>query len=102
MSRNDGWSLVVPIKVKNVECQAVIDTAAQVTVISNRIFRKMKCQPQVQEDVILKDATALNNIPAQLVKSVNFSLGDRIYNWNSYVALLSDEVILGIDFFERK
>ena len=101
MSRNEGWSLVVPIKVNNVECQAVIDTAAQVTVISDRIFKKMKCQPQVQEDVILKDATALNNIPAQLVKSVNFILGDHIYNWNSYVAPLSDEVILGIDFLKE-
>ena len=61
----------------------------------------MKCQPQVQVDVIIRDVTALNNILAQLVKSVCFSLGDHTYNWNSYVAPLSDEVILGIDFLKE-
>ena len=101
MKRNEGWSLIVPMKVNGVSCQAVIDTAAQVTVISDRIFHKMKFQPKIQENVILKDATALNNIPAQLVNSVRFTLGNCNYKWNSYVASLADEVILGLDFLKE-
>ena len=58
-----------------VQCQAVIDTAAQVTVVSEKIFQDMTPQPWVVEEVILKDATAMNNIPAKVVKSVSVRSG---------------------------
>ena len=101
MARNEGWSLVIPTEINGVQCQAVIDTAAQVTVVSERIFQDMTPQPLVVEEVILKDATAINNIPAKVVKSISVRLGKQFYDWNIYVASLADEVILGIDFLKE-
>ena len=45
MARNEGWSLVIPTEINGVQCQTVIDTAAQVTVVSEKIFQDMTPQP---------------------------------------------------------
>ena len=75
MARNEGWSPVIPAKINGVQCQAVIDTAVQVIVVSEKIFQDLTPCPWVVEEVILKDATAINNIPAKVVKLLSFILG---------------------------
>ena len=101
-SKSEGWTLIIPADIDDIPCQAVIDTAAQVTVINEELYQRLKSSSDVIEHVNLKDVTARNMIPAKLLKSVDIKIGSKCYPWNIYVANIADEVILGLDFLRAK
>ena len=49
-----GLTLIVPIKVNELEISAVIDTAAKVTILSRTVFEKLKRKPCIVEEINLK------------------------------------------------
>ena len=101
-SKSKGWTLIIPADIGDIPCQAVIDTAVQVTVISEELYRRLKFPSDVTEHVNLKDVTAKTMIPAKLLKSVDIWIGHKRYPWNIYVANIADEAILGFDFLKAK
>ena len=101
-SKSEGWTLIISANIGDIPCQVVIDTAAQVTVINEELYQRLKSPAGVIEHVNLKDVTAKNMIPAKLLKSVDIKLGSKCYPWNIYVANIADEGILGLDFLKAK
>ena len=40
-SKSEGWTLIIPADIDYIPCQAVIDTAAQVTVINEELYQRL-------------------------------------------------------------
>ena len=98
---NSGLSIVIPAKVNGKPIKAVVDSAAQVTVLSETLYKAMKHPPEIRERVRLKGAGDHHHMMAGIVKNVRLSIGEQTFNWDIYVAPITDEFILGLDFMVK-
>ena len=92
--------MMVPVSFGKVSVSAVVDTAAQITVISPDLRRKLKLvKPSNMEQVELcnaqKDAVMMGGT---LWPHIGFNLGGRNYYCDVIEADIHDSLILGIDF----
>ncbi|MES9882801.1 MAG: retropepsin-like aspartic protease, partial [Sedimenticola sp.] len=94
-----GMSLVVDIVVNGHQTEAVVDTAATITLVSDKFYSSLPQSGKSIGNVVLK---GLADVPVngKLVPNMNIRLGYRNYKWNVCVAPMSDNVILGIDFLK--
>ena len=95
-------SLVIPVKIRGVHTQAVIDTAAQVSIISEELAEKITPPFQVKEKVILRGAEKSSNMIAKRIAGVPLSIGQHDYTWDLLIAPIADPFILGLDFLKSQ
>ena len=95
---SSGLSIVIPVKINDQKCNAIIDSAAQVTVISDKFYQSMKSKPAIHESVNLKGAGESHQMSAKFARGAFLTLGDHTYKWDVYIAPISDDFILGLDF----
>ena len=93
-----GSSMMVKARVNKFYTEMVIDTAAQLTVISGDTARSSKLSWQDGEKVRLKGASKDSVLFGRLVKGVPITIGRKSYPWDVIVADITDGVILGLDF----
>ena len=93
-----GFSLVITIN--RVKTEAVIDTAAQVTLVNERLLRKLKLPLEEDKTVILREVGEDSMIPAKKACKVLLKIGSREYRWDVYVAPITDKCLLRLDFFK--
>ena len=93
-----GLSLVIPAVLYNQSIEVVVDSAAQVTVISEGFFQTLGLKPKTLEHVKLRGAATDGIMEAKLVEGISLNIGKRSYRMNMYVAPISDQLILGLDF----
>ena len=92
-------SLVIPIYVNDVPTFAVVDTAAQVTVVSSKIIPKDRSNnSQIEGENVWLKGVCRNSIMGQKVKDFPIRIGDQEYLVDVYVADIDDPVLLGLDF----
>ena len=91
-------SILIDVKVAGAQTTAVIDTAAQVTVISEDFVKNLTKPLRYVKDVCLKGAGKEQFFSAKLAREVQIKIGKRTINWDLYVAPITDSVILGLDF----
>ena len=97
-----GTSLVVPAKCGKFEIDAVVDTAAQATLISESLFSKLShMYPKAKQGKTMS-LKGLGDQPveAQAIPGFKFRLGDKYFQWTVLVAPMTDEMILGLDFLK--
>ena len=80
----------------------VIDTAAQVSVISKTFFDQLTYKPKIKGNIILKGAGTCSEINAGIAENVNLDIGSSTVKWDMVVAEITDNLILGIDFLESQ
>ena len=90
LSQNPGISLIIPIKVQGLSAQAVVDTAAQVSIISNDLFDKINHPKMPSEQVLLRGAGKGSKIIANKFSNVPLIIGDQTYHWDLLVAPIED------------
>ena len=95
---SEDENLMIPICINGVLTEAVIDTGAQCTVISERLLQFMQQPLNFAEDIILREAQQNSKMVAKKAEQVSISIGASEYVWDVYVAPLTDNCILGIDF----
>lgn len=93
-------TFILPIRIDQLEVSAVIDSAAQATVISSRVVQKMERTVRYTEGVKLK-GIADGLIPGKLIKACPLTIGTGTYCWNVYEADIEDELLLGLDFMHH-
>lgn len=96
-----GLSLLVPLKCGKLSTTAVVDTAAQATLVSREFYSLVSQIGPAGipgEQVLIK---GLGEQPVQAEKVVGwkFQLGSSTYQWDVLVTPMADHVILGLDFF---
>ncbi len=97
-SGQGALSLVIPAKVNGQAIRAVVDTAAQVTVVSNDFARTMEHPMKYGENIALKGAGKASSIQAKYAPDVNITIGNTTTPWNVVVTAISDPFALGLDF----
>ncbi|VDI09313.1 Hypothetical predicted protein [Mytilus galloprovincialis] len=80
---------------------AVIDTAAQVSVLNRTVFDKMDPKPRLTDYVNLKGITKNSHMLARVANGIPIKIGKTLSNWNMVIADIPDTVLLGIDFLEH-
>ena len=94
--------LRVSIILQNVPVKAVVDTAAEVTIISDRIFNEMDPKPPCLRRVTLYTAGRDLSMQGFVVGPVQLKLGKNIFPETVYVAPIQDDMLLGLDFLLRQ
>ena len=93
-----GYSLVVGIEVEGVKMEAVIDCGAQVTVIQRKWMESRLNDVILSESVKLKGASEHGIMQASKAEDVSIDLGGSKVSLPVYVADISDDCILGLDW----
>ena len=95
---------MAPISVEGLVVKAVIDTGAEVTVISTSLFEKISedNRPKLQESrrcfVVAEEGQRLK---IQGVIEANLTIGKLAVKLEVYVAPIRDEVLLGYDIIDE-
>lgn len=61
---------------------AIVDTAAQVSVMSRRFFERLKPRPKLTNTIILKGAGEFFEMEARVAEKVLLRIGQTKVKWN--------------------
>jgi predicted aspartyl protease len=98
MSKGKAWS--VPITVNGLKISAIVDTAAESTLISNRLYESMTPKPEVMGNVKLKTADG-KSMSAEILEPLNLEVGELKVEHEVLKGDLYDDMLLGIDFLQE-
>ena len=93
----------VKINVGGVDVEAVVDTAAEVTIISEEVFHCMKVKPKYVRTARLRTA-GLNEpvIIGKVIGPVKLKIGSRVFNETIHVAPIGQSMLFGFDLLYRR
>ena len=93
-----GASLCVPVVLEGQPVEAVIDTAAQITVLSTEFYHSLKDPPPLRESPGIKSAAVDGHMESWKCNGVKFQIGTLHFVRDVEVAPITDKVLLGYDF----
>ena len=82
--------------------RAVVDTAAQVTIISDRVYQSLSRKPPKIREVKLLTAGRELGMKGFVVGPVKLRLGNRWYTEEVYVAPIQEDMLLGFDLLRDR
>ena len=98
-------SMRVPVTIFEVTVDAIIDSGAEVTVLSQRVFNSL---PEDRRPMLQKAEKGLivaeeNRVmPADGVALLPLILGQSVFKWSVYIAPITDDLLLGCDLLDAK
>ena len=95
------YTLILPGYIQGKKTPLVVDTAAQVTLISQKYYDTLNNKPNLTEEVRLRGVGNEMSMKAFKAKDVQIGLNGKNYTWDIFVAPIHDDFILGIDFMFR-
>lgn len=96
-------NIKIKVDINQVPVEAVIDTAAQVTIISNKLYESLIPKPPILKRVVLYAAGRDLKMTGCKIGPVNISIGSQAYqNVEVYVAPIKDNMHLGLDFLYQQ
>ena len=95
---NSSSLLHVKVQVNNIKCTAVVDSAAEVTLISDKVYKQLKPVPEVLKKLHIKTAGRDMKMDAYQVGPIKIKLGGRHFKGPIFVAPIDDDMLLGLDF----
>ena len=98
VSFSAAGNLLIPITINGVSLHAVLDTAAQVSVVGSRFVDNFLPTLKFFGAFTLNGIKADSPLPASRSDDVQVTLGDKIFQWKFLKADISDDCILGLDF----
>jgi predicted aspartyl protease len=78
---------------------AVVDTAAQVTVINENLLKQMKPNPVLGNLIKLTNAEKGKSINSRMIQ-VRLVIGKNTFKVAAFAAPISDAMLLGLDFLK--
>ena len=99
---SDRCTLAIDMTINNHYVEAVVDSGAQVSVLSRKFYDSLSCRPKPVESIRLKGASASGVMVGCRVDGVEVDLGDGHgnYSMTMYVANITDNCILGLDYLK--
>jgi len=96
-----GINLVLPISINGMKIDAVVDTGAQITIISKEFAKQLKPPVVFGNSISLMGAGCGSNIAAKLGNTAIFRIGKTETKWRLLVGDISDNVILDLDLLHH-
>ena len=90
------------VGVVNKTVTAVVDTAAQVTIISDKVYQSLARKPSIIKQVQLMAAGRKMMMAGMIVGPVKLKIGNRWYREEIYVAPIEQEMLLGFDILRNR
>ena len=92
---------MVPVIINGVNTNAIIDTAAQVTIVSTAVASRMQPKLKSVARFTLKGPNIGSDISAQYCENLHIHMGNNTYFSDCFVADIRDDFILGLDFMTK-
>ncbi len=105
INRIQGITVRVPLKICGVSVQAVIDTGAEVSILSEKVFQTIPRdrQPTLEKAPIgLVVADKAVKLPDSGVANVDVQFKNRQFDWQVYVAPIADDFLMGSDMLDEQ
>ncbi len=100
-AKSRGPSLLIDVTVNNIPTQAVVDTGAEATVISETLYQQFPLGKQTATtQTCLHNAESGKDMNAKGGLKVKFQIGTWCTEWDVFVAPIRDPVLLGLDFLQ--
>ncbi|XP_063040269.1 uncharacterized protein LOC134435312 [Engraulis encrasicolus] len=100
-AKSKGESLQIPITVNGIATEAVVDTGAQTTVISEELYQNFsEEQPTNLCKTYLLNAGVGDGMKAKRGLSVTLKIASKTITWPVHVAPIRDSVLLGLDLMK--
>lgn len=80
---------------------AVVDTAAEATIISDKVYQSLTIKTPIRRHAFMHGAGRDMKMETYVIGPVNIKIGSCNYPSEIYVAQIDDEVLLGLDFLHR-
>lgn len=91
----------VSCKVNDVSVDAVVDTAAMVTIISETVYEKLSPKPPVIGSTVMKAAGENLTFSAHLVGPISFTTGSTTLQTHIFVGPITDDMLFGLELLKR-
>ena len=101
VSFNAASNLVVPISINGVPVKAVIDTAAQISVINTNFVEEHLPNLKFSGAYSLNGINADAPLHASMSEELELCLGNKVFKWKVLKADIADSCILGLDFIVK-
>ena len=93
--------LRIPVVCNRRPMAAVIDSAAEVTILSDKIYNSLQDRPQILRKTVMYAAGKGMQMDTIIVGPVKLEVGSKSYCTDVYVAPIDDDMLLGLDFLKR-
>ena len=89
------------MNVGGIPIKARIDSGAEITILSSKIFEKFSKQPTIVKKVVMQMADYDAVLQGFIVKPVQMKLGSQVFKERLYVAPITDDMLLGHDILHH-
>ena len=97
-----GLNLTIPVEINEIPTDAIVDSAAQVTLISRNLLVQITIPIEIIGKVELRGVgNSCETIPADKIEGVLIKVGHKQCSWPVYAADVTDPVLLGLDFLVK-
>lgn len=93
--------LRVELQVNKTKVMAVVDTAAEVTIISAKLYESLPSKLKTKQHTMMHGAGRDMKMTAFIIGPVDIGIGSQIYPSDVYVAPIDDDMLLGLDFLYK-
>ena len=90
----------VPVEIQVMQLQAVVDTAAQVTLVSEEFYKSLDPAPSICKEVVMNIAGKGMQMNGYIAGPFQVVLGTHQFSVEIYVAPIEEDMLLGLDFLE--
>ena len=97
---SNGVMLRVTVEVQGMQLQAVADTAAQFTLVSEEFNKSLDPAPPIRKEVAINTAGKGMQMDGYIAGPFEVVLGTHQFSGEIYVAPIEEEMLLGLDFLE--
>ena len=103
-TEKERCTLLVDLTINDRSVEAVVNSGAQVSVLSKNFYDSLDNKPKMLETIRLKGASASGLMSGCRVDKVDVDLGYGLgsYSMPMYVADINDDCILGLDYLKTR
>ena len=98
--KTGGRSISVPVKINDVEAEAIVDTGADVSVLSRKYARHLQIELDNKHTTHLMNAEDGKEMEAVCDVKVKLLIGNSTIDWSMYICPTRENVLIGIDLLE--
>ena len=94
-------AFTLPVRVNDRHIDAVVDSAADVTIISEELYSSLNRKPKKVKVIHLDTAGKEMSMEGFIAEPISIAIGQSIYKGPIYVAPIEQDMLLGIDLLRK-